>query len=61
MFNFPPANEPVPNPQVIGTRVFYENIRRLGIDPVSILSIHQMNPDRLVTVQDIRSSLGITN
>jgi len=61
MFNFPPANEPVPNPQVIGTRVFYENIRRLGLDPVSILSIHQMNPDRLATMQDIRSSLGITN
>ena len=59
MFNFPPANDPVPNPQVIGTRVFYENLQRLGIDTDKILSIHSMNPDRLATVQDIKSSLGI--
>ena len=59
MFNFPPANDPVPNPQVIGTRVFYENLQRLGIDSDKILSVHTMNPDRLATVQDIRSSLGI--
>jgi glyoxylase-like metal-dependent hydrolase (beta-lactamase superfamily II) len=58
MFNFPPANDPVPNPQVIGTRVFYENMVRLGLDPVGILSIHTMNPDRLATLQDIKSSLG---
>jgi glyoxylase-like metal-dependent hydrolase (beta-lactamase superfamily II) len=61
MFNFPPANAPVPDPQVIGTRVFMENITRLGFDPVGILSIHTMNPDRLATVQDIKSSLGMTN
>ncbi len=61
MFNFPPANAPVPDPQVIGTRVFVENITRLGLDPVSILSIHTMTPDRLATLQDIRSSLGMTN
>ncbi|MDR2216104.1 MAG: MBL fold metallo-hydrolase [Nevskiaceae bacterium] len=59
MFNFPPANDPVPNPQVIGTRVFYENILRLGLNPERILSIHQMNPNRLATLQDIRSSLGL--
>ncbi len=58
MFNFPPASDPVPNPQVVGTRVFYENIQRLGLDPVGILSIHTMNPDRLATMQDIKSSLG---
>jgi hypothetical protein len=51
----------VPDPQVIGTRVFMENITRLGFDPVGILSIHTMNPDRLATVQDIKSSLGMTN
>lgn len=61
MFNFPPASDPVPDPQVIGTRVFYENIQRLGLDPVGILSIHTMNPDRLATVQDIKGSLGITD
>lgn len=59
MFNWPPANQPVPDPPVIGTRVFLENIERLGIDPVGMLSIHTMNPDRLVTVDDIRRSLGI--
>ena len=61
MFNFPPASDPVPNPQVIGTRVFYENLQRLGIDTDKILSIHTMNPDRLATVRDIKASLGIAN
>jgi hypothetical protein len=59
MFNFPPADTPVPNPPVIGTMVFLKNIERLGLDPTGgILSIHTMNPDKLVTVQDIRNSLG---
>jgi glyoxylase-like metal-dependent hydrolase (beta-lactamase superfamily II) len=58
MFNFPPANDPVPNPPVVGTRVFVENITRLGLDPGRILSIHTMNPDRLVTLQEIKSSLA---
>ena len=61
MFNFPPPNQPVPDPPVIGTKIFYENITRLGLDPERILSIHQMNPDRLATLQDIRSSMGMTN
>jgi glyoxylase-like metal-dependent hydrolase (beta-lactamase superfamily II) len=61
MFNLPPANDPVPNPQVIGTRIFLENITRLGLDPERILSIHSLNPDRLATLQDIRSSLGLAN
>ncbi|MBK7116824.1 MAG: MBL fold metallo-hydrolase [Proteobacteria bacterium] len=61
MFNFPPANDPVPNPPVIGTRVFLENLQRLGIDTDKILSIHTMNPDRLATVQDIKASLGMAN
>jgi glyoxylase-like metal-dependent hydrolase (beta-lactamase superfamily II) len=59
MFNLPPANDPVPNPQVVGTRVFLENITRLGLQPEKILSIHALNPDRLATLQDIRSSLGL--
>ena len=61
MFNFPPASAPVPDPQVIGTRIFLENIERLKLDPVNILSIHTMNPDRMATVQDIKASLGIAN
>jgi hypothetical protein len=58
MFNWPAANAPVPDPPVIGTLVFLRNLDRLGIDPVGILSIHTMNPDRLVTVPEIRASVG---
>jgi glyoxylase-like metal-dependent hydrolase (beta-lactamase superfamily II) len=61
MFNFPPASAPVPNPPVIGTQVFLQNIERLGLQTDRILSIHTMNPDRLATVGDIRASLGMTN
>lgn len=60
MFNYPPANAPVPDPPVVGTQVFLREIERLGFDQpgTQILSIHNMNPDKLVTVQEIRSSLG---
>lgn len=58
MFNWPAANAPVPDPPVIGTMVFLRNLERLGIDPVGILSIHTMNPDRLVTLPEIRASIG---
>ncbi len=58
MFNYPPANQPVPDPPVIGTMVLLRTIERLGLDPVGILSVHNMNPDKLVTVQEIRNSLG---
>ncbi|MEO8306594.1 MAG: MBL fold metallo-hydrolase [Pseudomonadota bacterium] len=61
MFNFQPADKPVADPPVIGTRVFYENMQRLKLDPEKILSIHTMNPDRLATLQDIKGSMGITN
>jgi glyoxylase-like metal-dependent hydrolase (beta-lactamase superfamily II) len=62
MFNFQgPTQPPVADPPVIGTRVFLENITRLGLDPVGILSIHNMNPDRLVTLQDIRATMGLPN
>jgi glyoxylase-like metal-dependent hydrolase (beta-lactamase superfamily II) len=61
MFNFQPADKPVADPPVIGTRVFYENLQRLKIEPEKILSIHTMNPDRLATMQDIKSSMGLTN
>jgi glyoxylase-like metal-dependent hydrolase (beta-lactamase superfamily II) len=58
MFNLPPATAPVPNPQIVGTRVFLENIERLKLDVDRILSIHSLNPDRLTSVADIRASLG---
>jgi glyoxylase-like metal-dependent hydrolase (beta-lactamase superfamily II) len=58
MFNLPPADNPVPNPPVVGTQVFLENIDRLKIEPERILSVHSLNPDRLATKADITRSLG---
>jgi glyoxylase-like metal-dependent hydrolase (beta-lactamase superfamily II) len=59
MFNWPAAAQPVPDPPVVGTQVFLRTIERLGLDPSNgILSIHTMNPDRLVKVEEIRASLG---
>jgi glyoxylase-like metal-dependent hydrolase (beta-lactamase superfamily II) len=61
MFNLQPADKPVADPPVVGTRIFLENITRLGLDPERILSIHALNPDRLATLQDIRATMGMTN
>jgi glyoxylase-like metal-dependent hydrolase (beta-lactamase superfamily II) len=58
MFNLPPPNDPVPNPPVIGTMVFVDNLERLKLDPERIMSIHSLNPDRLTTLAEIRASLG---
>ncbi len=58
MFNLPAANNPVPDPPVISTMVFLENIERLKLDVERILSVHTLNPDRLATVADLRASLG---
>jgi glyoxylase-like metal-dependent hydrolase (beta-lactamase superfamily II) len=58
MFNLPPPGNPVPNPPVIGTGVFADNLARLNLQPEKILSVHSLNPDRLATVNDILSSLG---
>jgi glyoxylase-like metal-dependent hydrolase (beta-lactamase superfamily II) len=58
MFNLPPANNPVPNPPVVGTGVFLDNIERLKLDVDRIMSVHNLNPDRLTSVADIRASLG---
>jgi hypothetical protein len=59
MFNWPSATQPVPDPPVVGTQVFLRTIEELGLDPSGgILSIHTMNPDRLVKVEEIRASLG---
>jgi glyoxylase-like metal-dependent hydrolase (beta-lactamase superfamily II) len=58
MFNLPPADNPVPDPPVVGTRVFLENIERLKLDVDRIMSVHTLNPDRLTSVADIRASLG---
>jgi glyoxylase-like metal-dependent hydrolase (beta-lactamase superfamily II) len=58
MFNLPTAAAPVPNPPVVGTMVFLDNIERLKLDPERIMSVHSLNPDRLTNVADIRASLG---
>jgi glyoxylase-like metal-dependent hydrolase (beta-lactamase superfamily II) len=59
MFNLPTAASPVPDPPVVGTRVFLQNIERLKLDVDRIMSVHTLNPDRLTSVADIRASLGI--
>jgi glyoxylase-like metal-dependent hydrolase (beta-lactamase superfamily II) len=60
MFNWPSATAPVPDPPVVGTQAFLKNIDRLGFDQpgTQILSVHTMNPDKMVTVKDIRDSVG---
>jgi glyoxylase-like metal-dependent hydrolase (beta-lactamase superfamily II) len=58
MFNLPPANDPVPNPPVVGTMVFLDNIARLNLTPERVMSIHSLNPDRLTTVAEMKASLG---
>jgi glyoxylase-like metal-dependent hydrolase (beta-lactamase superfamily II) len=58
MFNLPPANDPVPNPPVVGSGVFADNIDRLKLDVERIMSVHNLNPDRLTTVAELKASLG---
>jgi len=58
MFNLPTAAAPVPNPPVVGTMVFLDNIERLKLDPERIMSVHALNPDRLTSIADIKASLG---
>ena len=58
MFNLPPAAAPVPNPPVVGTMVFADNLDRLKLDVDRIMSVHSLNPDRLTSVADIKASLG---
>src|SRR5215468_2484667 len=58
MFNLPPPNDPVPNPPVVGTMVFLDNIERLKLTPDRVMSVHSLNPDRLTSVADIKASLG---
>ena len=61
MFNFPAANEPVPNPPVVGTQVFVDNFERLKLDFNTLVSVHPPNPDRPMTRGDVLKSLGRGN
>jgi glyoxylase-like metal-dependent hydrolase (beta-lactamase superfamily II) len=59
MFNAPPANDPVPNPPVVGTQVFMTNvIDRLKLDFDTVVSVHAPNPDRNYSRAEILKSLG---
>jgi glyoxylase-like metal-dependent hydrolase (beta-lactamase superfamily II) len=58
MFNLPTAAQPVPDPPVVGTMVFLDNIDRLKLTPDRVMSIHSLNPDRLTTVAEMKASLG---
>jgi glyoxylase-like metal-dependent hydrolase (beta-lactamase superfamily II) len=58
MFNLPVPVGSVPDPPVVGTGVFLDNIERLGLQPERVMSIHSLNPDRLTTIAEMKASLG---
>ena len=59
MFNLPTeASGPVPNPPVVGTQVFAANMERLNLDAQRIMSVHNLNPDRLTSRAELLKSLG---
>jgi len=59
MFNAPPANDPVPNPPVVGTQVFVANVvDQLKLDFDTVVSVHAPNPDRNYSKAEILKSLG---
>jgi glyoxylase-like metal-dependent hydrolase (beta-lactamase superfamily II) len=60
MYNVPPANDPVPNPAVVGTVVMMDNLARLGLDFDTLVSVHAPNPDVPITKASVLASLGRT-
>jgi glyoxylase-like metal-dependent hydrolase (beta-lactamase superfamily II) len=59
MFNAPAADNPVPNPPVVGTQVFMANVvDRLKLDFDTVVSVHAPNPDRNYSRAEILKSLG---
>jgi glyoxylase-like metal-dependent hydrolase (beta-lactamase superfamily II) len=58
MFNFPPAGDPVPDPPVVGTMIFADNLERLGLNWETLITVHPPNPDRPISREDVLSSLG---
>ena len=57
MFNLPTADNPVPNPPVVGTMVMADNFERLGLAWDRLISVHAPNPDRPITRDDVLRSL----
>jgi len=58
MYNVPPANDPVPNPPVIGTIVMMDNLARLQLDFDTLVSVHAPTPDLPITKASVLASLG---
>jgi glyoxylase-like metal-dependent hydrolase (beta-lactamase superfamily II) len=58
MFNLPPADSPVPDPPVVGTMIFADNMERLNLNWETLISVHAPNPDRPITREDVLRSLG---
>jgi glyoxylase-like metal-dependent hydrolase (beta-lactamase superfamily II) len=61
MFNLPLADTPVPNPPVVGSGVFADNIERLKLNVDRLVSVHGLDPNndgRLTSVKELRASLG---
>jgi glyoxylase-like metal-dependent hydrolase (beta-lactamase superfamily II) len=61
MFNLPPADNPVPNPPVVGTIVMADNFERLGFAWDRLITVHPPNPDRPITRDDVLRSLNPTH
>jgi glyoxylase-like metal-dependent hydrolase (beta-lactamase superfamily II) len=57
MFNFPPTDDPVPDPPVVSSVIFVENLERLGLNWDTLITVHPPNPDRPVTHADVLRSL----
>ncbi len=58
MYNVPAANNPVPNPPVVGTVVMMDNLARLQLDFDTLVSVHAPNPDMPITKASVLASLG---
>lgn len=58
MFNPPPADDPVPDPPVVGTMVFADNLERLDLNWDTLITVHPPTPDRPITREDVLRSLG---
>ena len=57
MFNLPTADNPVPNPPVVGTMVMADNFERLGLAWDRLISVHAPTPDRPIMRDDVLRSL----
>ena len=40
------------------TKMLVDNIERLGLQPDYLLSVHALNPDRMMTLQELKATLA---